>query len=157
MILGVGAIDTGLLKVITFKTLALTFRSLDTVLKFIPFIRDYFLNKIVDKKSNVEREFSKLISDFQNHLIELNNKLIYMIDDDLGENISVYEVKAPVPSQCFRSICARIEKVYQLLIDILPETYIKKMFIQIDEKFKTRLKNRLAELKVSRDGGPQYA
>ncbi|RMZ98983.1 vacuolar sorting-associated 54 isoform X2 [Brachionus plicatilis] len=80
-----------------------------------------------------------------------------MIDDKLAESISVYEVKAPVPSQSFRSICSQIEKVYQLLIDLLPETSIKKLFIQVDDKFKTRLKNRLLQLKVPRDGGPQYA
>lgn len=157
MILGAGAIESGLLKIITFKTLALTYRSLETVLKFIPLTKDFFVNKIVDKKANIERQFNNLIIDFQEHINELNNKLINMIDDKLSENISVYEVKAPVPSQCFRSICSQIEKVYQLLVDIFPEKSIEKLFTQVDDKFKKRLKDRLIQLKVSKDGGPQYA
>ncbi|CAF0926719.1 unnamed protein product [Brachionus calyciflorus] len=157
MILGVGAIEMGLLKIITFKTLALTLRSLELVLQFLPMTKDYFLSKISDKKANAERQFNKIISDYQEHITQLNNKLIFMVDDIFRECISTYEVKAPVPSQCFRSICSQIEKVHQILIDTMSQSSIVRLFTEIHDKFKTRLRERLTELNISNDGGPIHA
>ena len=36
-----------------------------------------------------------------------------------------WEVKAPMPSTCFRSICKQISKLHEAIIDILPEDQIK--------------------------------
>ena len=36
-----------------------------------------------------------------------------------------YEVKAPVPSVCFRSICKQIAKLHEALIDVLPPKQVK--------------------------------
>lgn len=157
MILGAGAIDLGLLKIITLKHLAFTLRSLEMVFQFLPLTKEYFLTKITDKKINVERQFTKIISDFQEHINQLNNKLIFMVDDIFRECISTYEVKAPVPSQCFRTICSQIEKVHQILFDIMSQTGLIKLFTDIHDKFKTRLKERLLELNISNDGGPMHA
>ena len=46
MILGVGAVQTGVLRVITFKTLAITYRCLELVLYFLPLLKEFYKEKL---------------------------------------------------------------------------------------------------------------
>lgn len=80
-----------------------------------------------------------------------------MIDDKFRELLFDYEVKAPVPSQCFRTICSEIAKVHPIVCDILSQPSLVDLFTKIHEKFKKRLKDRLGELNISNDGGPKHA
>ena len=80
-----------------------------------------------------------------------------MIDDNFREFLSQYEVIAPVPSQCFRSICQQISRVHEIITEILSTTTILQLFTEIHIKFKQRLSIRLKELNVINDGGPQHA
>lgn len=95
--------------------------------------------------------------DYEEHLVQLNSKLIFMMDEIFGESLSSYQVIAPVPSECFRSICNQINRVHAIVIDILAEPTLIRLFTDIHEKFKTRLKDRLKELNVVNDGGPKHA
>lgn len=61
MILGVGAVESGLLRIITFKTLAITHRCLEMVLYFLPLLRDFFKEKLPDKQNNLNKQFASLI------------------------------------------------------------------------------------------------
>ena len=61
MILGVGAIQLGILKIITFKTLAITFRCLELVLIFLPLVKEFFKEKLPEKHPNLEKQFTNLI------------------------------------------------------------------------------------------------
>ena len=89
--------------------------------------------------------------------MELNNKLVYSLDDIFREFLSNYEVIAPVPSQCFRSICQQISRVHEIVSEILGPVNVLQLFTDIHGKFKTRLSMRLKELGVVGDGGPQHA
>ena len=89
--------------------------------------------------------------------MELNNKLIFMVDDNLRELLFRYEVIAPVPSQSFRSICSQIAKVHGIVSEIMSSSVLVQLFTEIHVKFKERLKERLKELNVVNDGGPQHA
>lgn len=80
-----------------------------------------------------------------------------MIDESFRELLSQYEVIAPVPSQCFRSICQQITRVHEIFADILSNSTVVSLFTEIHLKFKQRLKQRLRELNVNNDGGPQHA
>lgn len=80
-----------------------------------------------------------------------------MIDDIFREYLSKYEVIAPVPSQCFRSMCSQIEKIHQIVIEIISHTYLIQLFTDIHKNFKKRLKKRLKELNITNDGGPKHA
>ena len=80
-----------------------------------------------------------------------------MMDEIFRESLSKYEVIAPVPSQCFRSICSQIDRVYQIVNEILAEATLVKLFTDIHDRFKTRLRDRLRELNVVNDGGPKHA
>ena len=157
MILGVGAIELGILRIITFKTLAITYRCLELVLFFLPMTRDFFKERLVEKQTNAEKQFLKLMSDYKEHLTQLNNKLVFMIDDKFRECLSQYEVIAPVPSQSFRTICQQITRVHEIVSELLSEQTMISLFTEIHEKFKIRLKERLKELNVINDGGPQHA
>lgn len=64
MILGVGAIQQGLLRVITFKTLAITHRCLELVLNFLPMLKEFFSARLVEKQTNVTKQFNSLIEVF---------------------------------------------------------------------------------------------
>ena len=99
----------------------------------------------------------KLKKDYNDHKTELNNKLIFMVDDNLREFLLKYEVIAPVPSQCFRSICSQISKVHGIVSEIMSSTILVQLFTEIHIKFKERLRERLKELNVVNDGGPKHA
>jgi vacuolar protein sorting-associated protein 54 len=157
MILGVGAIETGILRVITFKTLAITYRCLELLVFLLPISKEFFRERLNEKQANLEKQFSKLITDYKEHMIQLKNKLVFMIDDKFRESLSVYEVIAPVPSQCFRSLCQQITRVHEIISELLSEQTIVDLFTEIHDKFKQRLKERLNELNVVNDGGPQHA
>jgi vacuolar protein sorting-associated protein 54 len=158
MILGAGAVDQKVLKLITFKTLALTYRSLELILVFLPILKDFFRDRISqDKHTTLEKQFNQLIKDYNEHKLELNNKLIFMIDDIFRDLLSKYEVIAPVPSQCFRSICQQLLRIHEITSEIFNDSTLVKMFTEIHSKFKQRLGDRLKELNVVNDGGPQHA
>ena len=80
-----------------------------------------------------------------------------MIDDNFREVFSNYEVIAPVPSQCFRTICNQITKVHGIVSEILNEPTLIQLFNEIHVKFKEGLNERLRVLNVVNDGGPQHA
>lgn len=40
-------------------------------------------------------------------------------------NFFQWEVKAPMPSMCFRSICKQISKMHEAVLDILPADQVK--------------------------------
>jgi vacuolar protein sorting-associated protein 54 len=158
MILGAGAVEQKVLKIITFKTLALTYRCLETLLVFLPLVKEFFKDKIPkDKQINLEKQFTQLIKDYNEHKTELNNKLVFMVDDIFRELLSKYQVIAPVPSQCFRSICQQILRIHEITSEIFNSNTIVSLFTDIHFKFKLRLGERLKELNVVNDGGPQHA
>lgn len=157
MILGVGAVQTGVLRVITFKTLAITYRCLELVLYFLPLLKEFYKEKLGEKQSNSDKQFNQLIKDYTDHKSELNNKLVFMIDENFREFLTQYEVIAPVPSQCFRSICQQITRVHEIVTELLGSASVVQLFTEIHTKFKNRLSMRLHDLGVTNDGGPQHA
>jgi len=64
LILGAGATVSGNLKKITLKTLAITYRCLEFISVFIPIAKEFFLEKLEDKKANVERQFDQIAKVF---------------------------------------------------------------------------------------------
>lgn len=43
-----------------------------------------------------------------------------------------WEVKAPMPSQCFRAICKQISKMHEAVIDILPLNQIQVIYLYLN-------------------------
>ena len=163
MILGAAAVEKRTLKIITFKTLALTYRCLEAVLEFVPLVRDFFRQKLAagaaseNRLAASEKQFAQIAKDLGDHKAELNNKLLSMIDDIFRELLATYQVIAPVPSQCFRSTCQQIAKVHEITQQLFNQAKLIALFTDIHVKFKSRLAQRLRELGVLNDGGPQHA
>lgn len=157
MILGGGAVQFNILKIITFKTLAITYRCLELTLYFLPMLKDFYKQKLGDRQTNSDKQINQLLKDYNDHKTELNNKLVFMIDDYFRDHLSKYEVIAPVPSQCFRNICTKITLVHHIVTELLGPTTVIQLFTEIHAKFKNRLGTRLNELGVTNDGGPQHA
>jgi len=116
-----------------------------------------FGKSLGEKQSNSDKQFNQLIKDFSDHKAELKNKLVFMVDENFREFLTQYEVIAPVPSQCFRSICQQITRVHEIVTELLGKPTVIELFSEIHAKFKNRLGMRLHELGVTNDGGPQHA
>ncbi|KAM7119054.1 vacuolar protein sorting-associated protein 54 isoform 2-T2 [Ciconia maguari] len=127
LVLGAGALQVVGLKTITTKNLALSSRCLQLIVHYIPIIRAHFEARLQPKQFSMLRHF---------------------------DHITKYEVKAPVPSACFRNICKQMAKMHEAIYDLLPEEQTQMLFLRINASYKLHLKRQLAHLNVVNDGGP---
>ncbi|XP_038133948.1 vacuolar protein sorting-associated protein 54 isoform X2 [Cyprinodon tularosa] len=156
LVLGAGALQVVGLKTITTKNLALASRCLQLVVHYIPIIRAHFETKLQPKQFSVLRHFDHITKDYNDHIAEISAKLVAIMDSLFEKFLSKYEVKAPMPSVCFRNICKQMAKMHEAIFDLLPEEQTQMLFLRINASFKTHLKRQLARLGVSNDGGPQH-
>ncbi|XP_061580472.1 vacuolar protein sorting-associated protein 54 isoform X2 [Cololabis saira] len=155
LVLGAGALQVVGLKTITTKNLALASRCLQLVVNYIPVIRTHFETKLQPKQFSVLRHFDHITKDYNDHIAEISAKLVAIMDSLFEKNLSKYEVKAPMPSLCFRNVCKQMAKMHEAISDLLPEEQTQMLFLRINSSFKLHLKRQLARLGVVNDGGPQ--
>eukprot|EP00079_Xenopus_tropicalis_P035885 XP_017949656.1 PREDICTED: vacuolar protein sorting-associated protein 54 isoform X2 [Xenopus tropicalis] len=129
LVLGAGALQVVGLKTITTKNLALSSRCLQLIVHYIPLIRAHFEARMQPKQYSMLRHF---------------------------DHITKYEVKAPVPSTCFRTICKQMAKMHEAIYDLLPEEQTQTLFLKINSSYIFHLRRQLCHLNVINDGGPQY-
>ncbi|KAM9314459.1 vacuolar protein sorting-associated protein 54 [Pholidichthys leucotaenia] len=156
LVLGAGALQVVGLKTITTKNLALASRCLQLVVQYIPIIRAHFETKLQPKQSSVLRHFDHITKDYNDHIAEISAKLVAIMDGLFEKVLSKYEVKAPMPSACFRNVCKQMAKMHEAIYDLLPEEQTQMLFMKINASFKMHLKKQLARLGVVNDGGPQH-
>ncbi|XP_062404867.1 vacuolar protein sorting-associated protein 54 isoform X3 [Sardina pilchardus] len=156
LVLGAGALQVVGLKTITTKNLALASRCLQLVVHYIPIIRAHFETKLQPKQYSVLRHFDHITKDYNDHIAEISAKLVAIMDSLFEKVLSKYEVKAPMPSACFRNICKQMAKMHEAISDLLPEEQTQTLFLKINASFKMHLKRQLAKLGVINDGGPQH-
>ncbi|XP_036387150.1 vacuolar protein sorting-associated protein 54 [Megalops cyprinoides] len=156
LVLGAGALQVVGLKTITTKNLALASRCLQLVVHYIPIIRAHFETKLQPKQYSVLRHFDHITKDYNDHIAEISAKLVAIMDSLFEKVLSKYEVKAPMPSACFRNICKQMAKMHEAIYDLLPEEQTQMLFLRINASFKLYLKRQLARLSVVNDGGPQH-
>ncbi|XP_071962445.1 vacuolar protein sorting-associated protein 54-like [Antedon mediterranea] len=156
LVLGAGALQLVGLKTITTKNLGLASRCLQLISFYIPIVKQFFAERLLPRQMTVLRSFDKILKDYNDHVQEISNKLIAIMDDTFNHCLSKWEVKAPVPSLTFREICKRIRKIHEAVVDILPPEQIKDLFIQMNNSFKTHLNKQLIILNVTNDGGPKH-
>ncbi|KAH9492137.1 Vacuolar protein sorting-associated protein 54 [Bulinus truncatus] len=155
LLIGAGARQLVGLKTISTKNLALASRCLQLVVYFIPQVKEHFQQTLPAKNSSMLKNFRKITKDYDDHIEEINHKLISISDNMAEQQLSKYEVKAPMPSQCFRNICKQMAKLHEALVGILPLPQIRQLFERMNQSFMCLLGKRLAVLKVTNDGGPQ--
>uniref|UniRef100_A0A8C9QQQ5 Vacuolar protein sorting-associated protein 54 n=1 Tax=Scleropages formosus TaxID=113540 RepID=A0A8C9QQQ5_SCLFO len=156
LVLGAGALQVVGLKTITTKNLALASRCLQLVVHYIPIIRAHFETKLQPKQYNILRHFDHITKDYNDHVAEISTKLVAIMDSLFEKMLSKYEVKAPMPSVCFRNLCKQMAKMHEAIYDLLPEEQTQMLFLRINASFKLHLKRQLARLNVINDGGPQH-
>ncbi|GFO34669.1 vacuolar protein sorting-associated protein 54 [Plakobranchus ocellatus] len=156
LLIGAGARQMVGLKTISTKNLALASRCLQLVVHFIPQVKNHFEKTLPSKNSNMLKNFEKIVKDYDDHIEEISHKLVTISENMAESQLSKYEVKAPMPSQCFRTICKQLAKLHEALIGILGAAQIRALFTRMNESFLRQLSRRLVVLGVTNDGGPQY-
>ncbi|XP_022090825.1 vacuolar protein sorting-associated protein 54-like [Acanthaster planci] len=156
LILGAGALQVVGLKTITTKNLALTSRCLQLVTLFIPIVKEFFTQRLPPKMQGLLKNLDKILKDYNDHVQEISNKLVNIMDDSFRQLLSTWEVKAPVPSSCFREVCKRVRKLHEAIAELLPPEQIKVLFMRLNVSFKTHLRDALIRVKVKNDGGPKH-
>uniref|UniRef100_A0A8C2ZF82 Vacuolar protein sorting-associated protein 54 n=1 Tax=Cyclopterus lumpus TaxID=8103 RepID=A0A8C2ZF82_CYCLU len=156
LVLGAGALQVVGLKTITTKNLALASRCLQLVVNYIPVIRAHFETKLQPKQFSVLRHFDHITKDYNDHVAEISAKLVAIMDSLFEKVLSKYEVKAPMPSACFRNVCKQMAKMHEAISELLPEEQMQMLFLRINASLKMHLKRQLARLGVVNDGGPQH-
>lgn len=156
LVLGAGALQVVGLKTITTKNLALASRCLQLVVHYIPIIRAHFETKLQPKQFSVLRHFDHITKDYNDHIAEISAKLVAIMDSLFEKVLSKYEVKAPMPSACFRNVCKQMAKMHEAISELLPEEQTQMLFLRINASYKMHLKRQLARLGVINDGGPQH-
>ncbi|XP_030344930.1 vacuolar protein sorting-associated protein 54 isoform X1 [Strigops habroptila] len=154
LVLGAGALQVVGLKTITTKNLALSSRCLQLIVHYIPIIRAHFEARLQPKQYSMLRHFDHITKDYHDHIAEISAKLVAIMDSLFDKLLSKYEVKAPVPSACFRNICKQMAKMHEAIYDLLPEEQTQMLFLRINASYKLHLKRQLAHLNVVNDGGP---
>ncbi|XP_077171673.1 vacuolar protein sorting-associated protein 54 [Paroedura picta] len=155
LVLGAGALQVVGLKTITTKNLALSSRCLQLIVHYIPVIRTHFESRLQPKQFSMLRHFDHIMKDYHDHIAEISAKLVAIMDSLFDKLLSKYEVKAPVPSSCFRNICKQMAKMHEAIFELLPEEQTQMLFLRINTSYKLHLKRQLAHLNVINDGGPQ--
>ncbi|XP_052275668.1 vacuolar protein sorting-associated protein 54-like isoform X1 [Dreissena polymorpha] len=156
LVLGAGALELVGLKTISTKNLALASRCLQLVVFYMPKIRAHFECKLPNKSATMLKHFDAIVKDYKGHVEEISNKLVTIMESMVDTQISRWEVKAPMPSSCFRAICKQMAKLHEAIIDILPQDQIKSIFFRINQTFKNVLRQKLTHLNVINNGGPQH-
>lgn len=156
LVLGAGALQVVGLKTITTKNLALASRCLQLIVYYIPIIRGHFEARLQPKQYNMLRHFDHITKDYNDHIAEILAKLVAIMDGLCDKTLSKYEVKAPVPSTCFRNICKQISKMHEAIHDLLPPEQTQMLFLRINSSFKVHLKRQLIRLNVVNNGGPLH-
>ncbi|KAM4771510.1 vacuolar protein sorting-associated protein 54 [Rhinophrynus dorsalis] len=156
LVLGAGALQVVGLKTITTKNLALASRCLQLIVHYIPVIRAHFEARMQPKQYSMLRHFDHITKDYNDHIAEIAAKLVSIMENNFDKLLSKYEVKAPVPSMCIRSICKQIAKMHEAIYDLLPEEQTQALFLRINTSYRLHLKSQLCHLNVTNDGGPQH-
>lgn len=163
LVLGAGALQLAGLKTITTRNLGLASRCLQLVLDLLPSIRYQFKQKISQsrppnsKSKHISslKHFDHVTKDYKDHITEIDNKLVSIMDSAIENNLSRWQVKAPMPSREFRTICRQMSKLHDMIADLLPEKQVENILYNIHLNFAKRLRKKLLQFGVRNDGGPQ--
>ncbi|KAL8589719.1 hypothetical protein ACOMHN_027227 [Nucella lapillus] len=155
LLIGAGARQLVGLKTISVRNLGLASRCLQLVVHYIPQVQAHFQAALPPKNHTMLKHFDKIDKDYQDHIEEICNKLVSIAENSLEGLLSKYEVKAPMPSQCFRSVCKQLAKLHEALLGVLPPQQVRNLFVRMNSSFKRLLRQRLTLLGVTNDGSPQ--
>ncbi|KAL1498265.1 hypothetical protein ABEB36_009090 [Hypothenemus hampei] len=152
LVLGAAAIQTAGLKTITSTNLALASRSLQLVLWTIPHIRNHFQTLSGDSFTG----FDSVEKDIGHHIQQLESKILFIINNSIGNQLEKWEARPPAPSQQFRYISQQLTKLHEAVSSILPQEQVSDIYQEVHKNFKTRIRDQIIKLNILSDGGPKH-
>jgi vacuolar protein sorting-associated protein 54 len=90
------------------------------------------------------------------HGMGLCSKLSQIVEAGMEMQLSRWEIKPPVPSPAFKSICKQLSKLHEAINDVLPPSQIDAIYSKIHASFRGRVHGQLVKAGLSNDGGPQH-
>ena len=162
LVLGAGAVTLGNIRTISAKILAITCRCLQFIKTISPKIKSDFDRLKTSSSSNIPvisstKQFEQLTKLYSEHIDEIHGKLLTIIERTFSDTLSSYEVRAPMPSDCFRTLVTRhITAFYNAVAKIVSPSDLILLFTRLNSIFKQLLSKRLRQLKIANDGGPQH-
>ncbi|XP_058981151.1 vacuolar protein sorting-associated protein 54-like [Musca domestica] len=152
LVIGAGALRVAGLKTITSTNLALVSRALQLVLWLLPKIKTHF--QAFD--STAVAGFDIIERDYNGHIKEIENKIYGIVSDRVAMQLDSWDARPPIPSQCFRIISRHLVKLHEAIAPILPEQQIHAIYSIVHKNFKDKLRERLLDLNIINNGGPQH-
>ncbi|CAG0916129.1 unnamed protein product, partial [Notodromas monacha] len=141
LLLGAGALSSAGLRTISAKNLALGWRSLQLVQAMLPRIKAFFEEILLTRASGI-RQLDQVTRDVEAHGMGLCSKLSQIVDTGMEMQLARWELKPPVPSLAFKSICL-IRVVLMLVRDVGEYCDLARENISLASDLLTRLSDLL--------------
>lgn len=156
LVLGAGALQLVGLKTITANVLALSARSLQLLLYFLPRVKAHFACHLSPQMANMLKRLDQLQKEYSDHVMEIFNKLVNVVDTMINTQLCNWEVKAPVPSPAFKAVARHLQKFHTAISEVLAPKDVQQLLQRMHAAFATRLRAHILRLEVANDGGPQH-
>ncbi|CAK5025867.1 unnamed protein product [Meloidogyne enterolobii] len=140
LILGAGARQLVGLKSINVKHLALASRSLQLIALFIPTLKQSFVEHLPVERQTSLRHFDSTARDYADHIGEIKDKLLGMMDRELLVALEEWKPEGKSPTPQFQQIVMQIGKFYSSYSSIMPPELTTKMLHLIHENLKLYFK-----------------
>ncbi|KOC70138.1 Vacuolar protein sorting-associated protein 54 [Habropoda laboriosa] len=165
LVLGAGAMQVAGLKTITSTILVLAARSLKLILWFMPFVKSHF-QMLAEQNPNRGFGASSISGgvalldsverDIRAHVKEIESKILTIVDNLLGGQISKWTARPPIPSKSFRNISSYLMKLHEAVSGILPAVEVQTLYRTVNTSFKEKLREQLVKMNIVNNGGPQH-
>ena len=147
LVLGAGAVQLLGIKTITAGHLALAARSLQFVLRILPFVKAHF-EAILAGSLPVNRHFDQLQRDYNDHVNEIVAKILNVVDGAVSEQFMAWEAKPPVPSPLVKTVCGQLRRLHDSISGVMPYDDRKALFINVSTCFRQQMQTRLKQLDI---------
>lgn len=164
LVLGAGAMQVAGLKTITSTILVLAGRSLKLLLWLMAFVKSHFQALAENGAGRVGvggatggvALLDSVERDVRAHIREIEGKILTIVDNLLGGQISSWDARPPVPSQSFRNVSRHLVKLHEAVSGILPGEEVQTLYRTVNLTFKEKLREALVKMNIVNNGGPQH-
>ncbi|KAF6027023.1 VPS54 [Bugula neritina] len=155
LVLGAGALQLVGLKTISAKNLALLQRSLEMIIHYLPLIRQQFIVYLAESKAVLLRHLDSVVDEYKQHARVVRDKLREIAAGMIHSCVNQWEIRPPMPSLCFRTLCKQMKKYHEAICDVIEPTQLQQLFRDVNAMLKSKLKDRLMALGITILTGPQ--
>lgn len=166
LILGGEALQITEMKTISARTLMITGRCLQFVVRFIPRIRIHFeellLHPIANgnasqpRHQNMLKHLDELVELYENHYVKLPEKVVSLVREVVVSNMNKWVAKAPIPSACFVTMASHLKTLHDNVQDVIPRSELISLFQNIHKVVMQVFREHLIKLNITNNGGPQH-